>query len=56
MILAEFRKLAKSLRIWIIFATEAIRLSVDIPDIRWVVIYIIPHPEPHFSLLFQCGG
>ena len=55
-ILAEFRKLAKSLRIQIIFATKAIRLSVNILDICQVVIYIILYPKPHFSLLLQRGG
>ena len=49
-ILAEFRKLAKSLRIWIIFTIEAIKLSINILDVHQVVIYIIPYPEPHFSL------
>jgi len=32
-ILAEFRKLAESLKIRIIFATKAIRIGVDLPDV-----------------------
>jgi len=30
---------------------EAIRIGVNILDIRRVVIYIILYPKPHFSLL-----
>ena len=48
-ILAKFRKLAKSSKIRIIFAIEAIGIGVNILDICWVIIYIILYPEPHFS-------
>ena len=55
-ILAEFRKLAKFSKIRIIFTTKAIGLSINILDARRVVIYIILHPKPHFSLLLQRSG
>ena len=45
LILAKFRKQAESSKIRIIFATEAIRISVNLPDVRRVVIYIIPAPK-----------
>ena len=44
-ILAEFRKQAESSKIQIIFATKAIGIGVNFPDIHRAVIYIIPVPE-----------
>ena len=55
-ILAEFRKLAKSLRVWIIFAIKAIRISINLLDIRRVVIYIILEPKLYFYPLLQHGS
>lgn len=55
-ILAEFRKLAESSKIRIIFTTEAVGTGIDLPDVRRVVIYMIPAPEQHFSFLLQRGG
>ena len=50
LILAKFRKLAKSSRIQIIFTTEAIKISVNLLDIRYIVIYIILYLNPHFLI------
>ena len=55
-ILAEFRKLVESLRVWIIFVIEAIGIGVDLLDVCWVVIYMMLEPEPHFSPFLQRGG
>jgi hypothetical protein len=45
LILDKFRKLVESSKIQIIFAIEAIRISVDLLDVCKVVIYIIPAPK-----------
>ena len=45
LILAKFRKLVESSKIRIIFAIEALRISVNLPDVRRAVIYIIPAPK-----------
>lgn len=55
-ILTEFRKPAKESRIRIVFATEAIGIGVDILDVRRVVIYRLPNPDPHLSTVVQRGG
>ena len=56
LILAEFRKLAKLLRIRIIFIMEAIRIGINLLDVRRIVIYIILYLNLHFLILLQRGG
>ena len=53
LILAEFRKLVKSLRVQIIFTMEAINININLLDIQRVVIYIILEPKLYFYPLFQ---
>lgn len=54
-ILADFKKPGDSLLVRIIFATEALGLGIDLPDIQQVVLYGLPRTlEP--SILWQRGG
>jgi hypothetical protein len=49
LILDKFRKLKKSFKIKIIFAIEAVGISINFPDIYRAVIYIILAPKQYFS-------
>ncbi|KAF2175447.1 P-loop containing nucleoside triphosphate hydrolase protein [Zopfia rhizophila CBS 207.26] len=52
--LDEFRK--PDSRIQVVFATEAIGMGVDIPDVRRVVLYGFPAPKKDLSIVLQrCG-
>jgi len=54
-IIAEFQKLADRSSIRVIFATEALGLGVNLPDVRRVVLYGLPKgKEP--AIIWQRGG
>jgi superfamily II DNA/RNA helicase len=53
--ITEFRKLATESSVRVIFATEALGVGVNIPDIRRVVQYGIPKGY-HPAVPWQCGG
>ncbi|KAF2174427.1 P-loop containing nucleoside triphosphate hydrolase protein [Zopfia rhizophila CBS 207.26] len=53
-ILDEFRKPDSNIRV--VFATEAIGMGVDIPDVRRVVLYGFPAPKKDLGIILQRGG
>ena len=53
-ILDEFRKPDSKIRV--LFATEALGIGVDIPDVRRVVIYGFPAPKKDLGIALQRGG
>src|SRR4051794_10343627 len=44
-IIAEFQKLGKNSSVHVIFATEALELGVNLPDVQHVVLYGLPKGE-----------
>ncbi|KAJ5109556.1 hypothetical protein N7532_002201 [Penicillium argentinense] len=54
-IVAEFRHLALESSVRVIFATEALGIGVNLPDIRRVVLYGIPRGH-HPAVPWQRGG
>src|SRR5580700_4692511 len=54
-IIAEFQRLADDSSIRVIFATEALGLGVNLPDVRRVILYGLPKGgEP--AIIWQRGG
>ena len=54
-IIAEFQRLAEASSIRMIFATEALGLGVNLPDVRRVVLYGLPKEEQP-AIMWQRGG
>jgi superfamily II DNA helicase RecQ len=54
-IIAEFQRLAEDSSIRVIFATEALGLGVNLPDVRRVLLYGLPKGEEP-AILWQRGG
>ena len=53
-IIAEFQRLAEDSPIRVIFATEALGLGVNLPDVRRVVLYRLPKGEEP-AIMWQRG-
>jgi hypothetical protein len=53
--IAEFQRLAEDSSIRVIFATEALGLGVNLPDVRRVILYGLPKGEEP-AIMWQRGG